>query len=235
MSQKWIDQTVIEKQKSRTYRSIAIVLGMLCLVLACAVTVTSYFYFANIDNKTSSIIALPPPESGAPIEFSPGSMVSDKYIVRVAQSLVECVSNFTWQTIEDRIKRRCAAFFSETMLNRYEANLLTSNFIAEAKEKKMVRSFVVQNESLKGGWCKEIASACATICGKLFTYVSGNQPYSERKICYFVLSKFSYPTKENPFVVRVSRFVLFDKENPQELASKFLADAQKGIYSGVAH
>lgn len=231
----WIDTAALEKSKSSAYLKVILFLGTTCIFLAAGIATCSYFYFSNIDEKKSTIIALPPPESETPIEYTPGSMVSDKYIVRVAQAIVECLSNFTWETLEDRIKRRCSSYLTETMLNEYEANLLTTNFVAKVKKQKMVSSFVVNRDSLKGGWCKKIASSCAKVCGDLHRYVNGNVPYSKKEICYFILSRFTYPTKENPFVVRASRLLLFENDDPSAKASRFLSDAQKGIVPGVAH
>ena len=191
--------------------------------------------YLNLNKKleealTTSRIILTPAVT-AREEIERGSIVSDDYVRGVTTHVISHLEGWTYENIEDSYNQIFRDFYDHLLETKSKADLISSDRFRVAKDKSMV-SIWKWNYSDSAGterkpakldgeftWCEAIGRACALVSGKSTIYIGHNQPYKTEEKTYFLLAKDVYPTKQNPFALKLTRLVVGNRQEMQQLMS----------------
>lgn len=201
--------------------------------------------YLNLDEKLSNALknarVILSPAVTAREVIDRGSIVSDSYIQSLATHVVGQLEAWTYETMESDYNILFKQYYDHTLENKSRADLSSSNRYQTVKDKHMVSiwkwnyrdraSAKTEPLEIDGEftWCEAIGRACALVSGKSTIYIGHNQPYKTEDKTYFLLAKDIYPTKKNPFSLRVTRLVVGNKEEMRQL----MAAAKSGSLKDV--
>ncbi|MCB9228975.1 MAG: hypothetical protein H6618_05130 [Deltaproteobacteria bacterium] len=164
-------------------------------------------------------------------EIERGSMVSDDYVKGLTTHVISHLESWTYENMEDSYHQIFHDFYSHLLETKSKADLISSDRFRIAREKSMVsiwkwdysdhNGYEKKAKKIAGEftWCGAIARACALVSGRSTIYIGHNQPYKTEEKTYFLLAKDVYPTKQNPYALKVTRLVVGNKQEMQQLMS----------------
>lgn len=224
----YLDALAGARAQLRLWRSIATwtCCGMLPLSILCVFLVVQ-----NISNLDRTKFILSPAVER--FEIATVDQVTDSYIQAAFEHVASRNSSWTFESIEENYDDLFKNYYSQDLVTRTKANLAQSDRVSYVKQNKMVSTFKIDREKSEYTWCAALNLACGLVVGKEGVFIDGNQPYRSEEVAYLIFSESIYPTRTNPFAIRVTRLAIGDYEPlrkaltaakegrlPDEIASK---------------
>ncbi len=215
----YLDELAGAKARARLWRSVAAWTSGACLPLALLVVGLAVW---NIKNADRTQIILSPAVQR--FEIATPGQVTDSYIKAAFEHVSERNSSWTFETIEENYQDLFQHYYSNDLSTRTKANLSESGRFEQVKQNKMVSTYKIDRDRSEYTWCAALNLACGLVVGRQTLYIDGNQPYRADDSAYLIFSESIYPTKINPFALRITRLVIGDYEP----LKKALEAAKKG-------
>jgi hypothetical protein len=215
----YLDELAGAKARARLWRSVAAWTSGACLPLALLVVGLAIWNIRNADR--TQVILSPAVQR---FEIATPGQVTDSYIKAAFVHIAERNSSWTFESIEENYQDLFRNYYSNDLSTRTQANLSETERFEQVKQNKMVSTYKVDHDRSEFTWCAALNLACGIVVGSQTLYIDGNQPYRADDSAYLIFSESIYPTKTNPFALRVTRLVIGDYEP----LKKALEAAKKG-------
>ena len=218
---KYLDELTGAKATARLWRSVATWTSGACLPLALLVVCLVLW---NIKNADRTKVVLSPAVQR--FEVATLDQVTDSYIRSAFEHVAERNSSWTFETIEENYQDLFTHYYSNDLVTRTKANLSQSGRFEQARQNKMVSTYKIDHDRSEYTWCEALNLACGLVVGQQTLYIEGNQPFRSETLAYLIFSESIYPTKTNPFALRITRLAIGDYEP----LKKALEAAKKGEF-----
>jgi len=215
----YLDELAGARANARLWRSIAAWTTGACLPLALLVVGLAIW---NIKNADRTQVILSPAVQR--FEIATMGQVTDSYIKAAFEHVAERNSSWTYDTVEENYRDLFEHYYSNDLVTRTKANLAESGRFDQVHQNKMVSTYKIDRDRSEYTWCQALNLACGLVVGQQTLYIEGNQPFRSENIAYLIFSESIYPTKNNPFALRITRLVIGDYEP----LKKALEAAKKG-------
>lgn len=215
----FIDALAGAKANVRLWRSVATLTAGACVPLALLVVGMAVWNMQNADQ--TKVILSPAVQR---FEVATPGQVTDSYIKAAFEHVAERNSSWTYESVEENYKELFASYYSNDLATRTQANLAQSDRFAQIRKNRMVSTFKIDQERSEYTWCEALNLACGLVVGQQTLFIDGNQPFRSEAIAYLIFSESIFPTRTNPFSLKVTRLVIGEYES----LKKALEAAKKG-------
>jgi hypothetical protein len=215
----YLDELAGAKSQLRLWRSVAAWTSAACLPLALLVIGLAVW---NVKNADRTQVILSPAVQR--FEIATPGQVTDSYIRAAFEHVAERNSSWTFETMEENYQDLFQHYYANDLATRTRTNLSESGRFEQVKQNKMVSTYKIDHDRSEYTWCAALNLACGIVTGRQTLFIDGNQPYRADESSYLIFSETIYPTKTNPFSLRITRLVIGDYEP----LKKALEAAKKG-------
>lgn len=216
---KYLDELSGAKASVRLWRSVATWTAGACVPLSMLVVGLAIW---NIKNADRTKVILSPAVQR--FEVATLGKVTDSYIKAAFEHVAERNSSWTFETIDENYQDLFQHYYSNDLVTRTKANLTETGRFDQVRQNKMVSTYKIDRDRSEYTWCEALNLACGLVVGQQTVYIEGNQPFRSENLGYLIFSESIYPTKNNPFALRITRLVIGDYEP----LKKALEAAKKG-------
>lgn len=203
----YLDALAGARAQLRLWRSIA---TWTCCGMLPMAGIIVFLVVLNIRNVDRTQVILSPAVQR--FEIATVNQVTDSYIQAAFEHVASRNSSWTYESVEENYADLFSNYYSEDLATRTKANLAQSDRFAYVKQNKMVSTFKIDRERSESTWCAALNLACGIVVGREGIFIDGNQPYRSEEVAYLIFSESIYPTRKNPFSLRVTRLVIGDYE-----------------------
>lgn len=158
-------------------------------------------------------------------EIASFGKVNDSYIKSAFEHVAYQNSSWTYETISENYQTLFQNYYSHALTTRTKANLTVAKRFDRVRKHKMVSIFKIDNHNSEYTWCAALNMACGIVVGTEKIFIEHNQPYKEQVIAYLIFSESIYPTRNNPYSLKITRLVI----GKFEALKKALEAAKEGI------
>lgn len=219
-SHNYIDEFLGLSVQLSLWRSFSMLLSLIVLVLSYVVIRQSSLIEASSNRQQ---VILSPAISR--FEIASVGRVPRHYIKSAFEFIAHKNSSWTYSSIEENYLELFKHYYSYELETKIRANLEVSNRYAYVKKNQMISLFEVDQSKSKYEWCEAKNMACGIVTGKETLYISHNKPFRSKNVTYLFLAKMIYPTKTNPFSLKITRVVVGE----YNVLNKALEAAKKGV------
>lgn len=226
----FLDELAGARAKVRLWRSVAVCTAGASLPLVGLVIGLAIWNVRNADR--TQVILSPAVQR---FEVATVGQVTDSYIKAAFEHVAERNSSWTYDSLEENYRDLFENYYSNDLATRTETNLVQSDRFAQVKQNKMVSTYKIDATRSEYTWCQALNLACGLVVGEQTLFIEGNQPFRSEAMAYLIFSESIYPTRTNPFALRITRLVIGEYEPlkkaleaakkgalPDEIASKTL-------------
>jgi hypothetical protein len=225
-SKSWLSEVEGLTFKTNVWKNVAIITSFSCALLG--VSTLALTYKVLKDFKSERLVLVPALQRKMIIPAE--GFVSDSFVAGAARRIVELQEQWTYETIEDHYTELFQSYYSHGLAELTRANLIASNRFKYARKNKLISTFRFDHKASEYTWCKKIKRSCALVVGTRRIYINHNEPYSEKKVAYFMLAESVWPTEDHPFALKFSRVKIDDTSvDPRANLIKQFNAAKMGV------
>lgn len=215
----YLDELAGTRVQLRRWKSFAVWQTVATVPLVGLVVFLTVLNIKNVDR--TQVILSPAVER---FEVATVNQVTDSYIKAAFEHVALRNSSWTYETLEENYEDLFAHYYSQDLATRTRANLMQTGRFDYVKKNRMISTFKIDRERSEYTWCAALNLACGIVVGREATFIDGNQPFNSTDVAYLVFSESIFPTKTNPFALRITRLVIGDYDS----LKKALAAAKEG-------
>ena len=203
----YIDEVLGLAVQLRLWRSFALLL-ILVIVSLCYVVIRQSILVEKASARGQVILS----PAVSKFEIATIGKIPKSYIKAAFEYIAQKNSSWTYESIKESYQDLFENYYSHELETKIKANLEITGRFAQVKTNKMVSLYKINALKSEYSWCDAQNMACGIVTGKETLYIHHNKPFRAKEVSYLILAKMIYPTKKNPFSLKITRIVVGENE-----------------------